>query len=52
MILSARRDLDLLHGTIWDKILKIALPLAATGMLQQAFNAADVAVAVHCRVQA
>lgn len=44
MILSARRDLDLLHGTIWDKILKIALPLAATGMLQQAFNAADVAV--------
>ncbi len=44
MILSTRRDLDLLNGTIWDKILKIALPLAATGMLQQAFNAADVAV--------
>jgi len=35
---------DLLHGTIADKLLYIALPLAATGILQQLFNAADVAV--------
>ncbi len=34
----------MLHGSIGDKLLKFALPLAATGMLQQLFNAADVAV--------
>ncbi len=34
----------MLHGSIWDKLLMFALPLAATGMLQQLFNAADVAV--------
>ena len=32
------------HGSLWDKILLIALPLAASGILQQLFNAADVAV--------
>ena len=36
--------MDLLHGSIADKLLYIALPLAATGFLQQLFNAADVAV--------
>ncbi len=39
-----RRKLDLLHGSIWDKVLLFALPLAATGILQQLFNAADLAV--------
>ena len=39
-----RTELDLVHGTIADKLLLIALPLAATGFLQQLFNAADVAV--------
>lgn len=34
----------MLSGTIWDKILLFALPLAATSILQQVFNAADVAV--------
>ena len=34
----------MLSGSIADKILKFALPLAATGILQQLFNAADVAV--------
>ena len=42
--MNARREIDLLHGTIADKLLFIALPLAATGFLQQLFNAADVAV--------
>ena len=41
---SKRQKLDLLHGTLWDKVLMVALPLAATGILQQLFNAADVAV--------
>ena len=34
----------MLEGSLWDKILKYAFPLAATGILQQLFNAADIAV--------
>ncbi len=37
-------NMDMLQGTLTDKILAFALPLAATGILQQLFNAADVAV--------
>lgn len=37
-------QMDMLHGTLWDKILLFALPLAASSMLQQLFNSADVAV--------
>lgn len=37
-------EMDLLSGSIGDKTLKFALPLAATGILQQLFNAADIAV--------
>ncbi len=36
--------MNMLSGSIADKLLTFALPLAATGMLQQLFNAADVAV--------
>ena len=36
--------LDMLHGSIWDKILRFALPVAATAVLGQLFNASDVAV--------
>ena len=39
-----RTELDMLHGSLWDKILIFAIPLACTGILQQLFNAADVAV--------
>lgn len=35
---------DLLHGSIWKKVLIFALPLALTSVLQQLFSAADVAV--------
>ena len=38
------RKIDMLNGSIWDKLLQFALPLAATGILQQLFNAADVAI--------
>ena len=38
------RELDMLNGSLWDKIIIFALPLALTGFLQQLFNAADVAV--------
>ena len=37
-------QMDLLHGPIVKKVLIFAIPLAITGMLQQLFNAADVAV--------
>lgn len=35
---------DLLSGSIWDKMLKFAMPLIAASVLQQLFNATDVAV--------
>lgn len=38
------RDIDMLNGSLWDKIIIFALPLALTGVMQQLFNAADVAV--------
>ena len=37
-------SMDLLHGSIGDKILKFALPLALTSVLQQLFSATDTAV--------
>lgn len=39
-----KKEMDLLHGSLWDKILIFALPLAASSILQQLFNSADVAV--------
>lgn len=43
-IKSEQRHLDMLHGPIWNKILQFALPVAATAILEQLFNASDVAV--------
>ncbi len=37
-------EIDMLHGSMWDKMIIFALPLAFTGVLQQLLNAADVAV--------
>ncbi|MCR5468457.1 MAG: MATE family efflux transporter [Lachnospiraceae bacterium] len=34
----------MIHGSLADKILLFALPLAATALLQQLFNSADIAV--------
>ncbi len=39
-----KREIDMLNGSLWDKILVFSLPLAVTGILQQVFNAADIAV--------
>ncbi len=36
------RDIDMLHGSLWDKIILFAIPLALTGVMQQLLNAADV----------
>jgi len=38
------RTADMIHGPLGMKIFLFALPLAATGLLQQLFNAADVMV--------
>ncbi len=37
-------QLDMLHGSIWNKLPRFALPVAATAILEQLFNASDVAV--------
>lgn len=39
-----KREIDILNGSLGRKILQYALPLAFTGILQQFFNAADIAV--------
>ena len=39
-----KQPLDMLHGSLWDKIILFAIPLAITGVLEQLFNATDVAV--------
>ena len=42
--MSNNRSINMLEGSLWDKLLLFALPLAASSSLQQFFNAADVAV--------
>lgn len=39
-----KKSMDMLSGSLWNKILMFALPLAASSMLQQLFNSADIAV--------
>ena len=39
-----QNEMDMLQGSIWNKLLRYALPVAATGILEQLFNASDVAV--------
>ena len=36
--------LDMLHGSLWNKIIAFTVPLALTAMLQQLYNTADVTV--------
>ena len=42
--MSKSNSMDMLKGSLWDKVLIFAIPLALTGVLQQLFNAADVMV--------
>ena len=44
MAQARSHDIDMLHGPLVPKIIAYALPVAASGLLQQLFNAADVAV--------
>ena len=36
--------MDMLNGPVWNKIIRYALPVAATGVLEQLFNASDIAI--------
>lgn len=38
------RQIDMLHGSLLDKLFLFALPIAASSILQQLFNSVDVAV--------
>ncbi len=38
------QKMDMLHGSIWNKIIQYAIPVAATGILEQLFNASDIAI--------
>ena len=44
---SEAKKMDMLGGTLADKLLLFAIPLAASSILQQLFNAVDVAVVGH-----
>ena len=37
-------QIDMLHGSIWNKLIQFAFPVAATGILEQLFNASDIAI--------
>ena len=41
---SAKKQLDMLNGSILNKLPLYALPVAATGILEQLFNASDIAI--------
>ena len=41
---GSSREIDMLNGSIWDKLPRYALPIAFTGMLEQLFNASDIAI--------
>ncbi len=45
--MAKQRETNLTSGSLWNKILMFALPLAASSILQQLFNSADVAVVGH-----
>lgn len=41
---TKKNPLDMLHGSIWDKLPKFALPVATTAILEQLFNSSDMAI--------
>ena len=41
---KSQSKIDMLSGSVWKKMIAFSFPLAATSILQQLFNSADVAV--------
>ena len=39
-----KQRMDMLNGSLWDKIMLFAFPVAATAILEQLFNASDIAI--------
>lgn len=39
-----QKSMDMLQGSLWDKILKFSLPVAITAILEQFFTATDVVI--------
>lgn len=44
---KSKKEIDMLHGSLFMKIVVFALPLAASSLMQQLFNSVDVAVVGH-----
>lgn len=44
LVKKEKKNTSMLEGSLWDKILFFAIPLALSSILQQLFNSADVAV--------
>lgn len=44
MSTTSKKTMDMTQGSLWNKILIFALPLAASSILQQLFNSVDTAV--------
>lgn len=42
--MQTKKKLDMLHGEIWNKLPLFALPVAATAILEQLFNASDLVI--------
>ena len=42
--LKNSKKMDMINGPIWNKLPRFALPVAATAILEQLFNASDIAV--------
>ena len=42
--MNSTKKMDMLNGSIWNKIPMYALPVAATSILEQLFNASDIAI--------
>lgn len=42
--INSSSRMDMIHGPIWNKLPLFALPVAVTGILEQLFNASDVAI--------
>lgn len=55
MKIKQKNTIDMTHGSLWNKLLIFALPLAASSILQQLFNSvvpqwsAVLQAAVHWR---
>lgn len=39
-----KKEIDMLNGSLWRKIILFALPIVTTSIVQQLFNTADTAI--------